>query len=417
MNWLQFLREHQHHSEQSDLLRERQLASIRRQYAALSAKIEWHLGGNHLLENILALSICAAFLGRAKDLKRWLRLLRQASVDQYSPSGEHFERSIMYHCILLFRWLDFYSWLPTMEPLGEGNWEDFQHLLQQQLIWLQAMVTPTGQYPHFNDSTDGIAPSVMTLLAYANSLGIVSSEQTIDSKHFMTPSRVEDDERGEKSVLSNGKRSGEVNEPGYYRFRNDKADLWIDAAPIGPDHIPGHAHADNLTFVLHLNGHPLVVDTGISTYEKNARRQWERSTAAHNTVTVEGGDSSEIWGGFRVGSRARTQVLRADENTLVASHNGYGLAHRRRFELKDQCLFLQDDIGARNGVARLHFHEQHTLSLADGKLLGQGFHIRWSGGEATLKKYERGQGFNSCVPASVLKISFTKNLAVWVEWE
>ncbi len=55
-----------------------------------------------------------------------------------------------------------------------------------------------------------------------------------------------------------------------------------------PSYQPGHAHADTFNFVLNIHNEPLIVDTGISTYEANETRLKERGTAAHNTVTVSG---------------------------------------------------------------------------------------------------------------------------------
>lgn len=37
---------------------------------------------------------------------------------------------------------------------------------------------------------------------------------------------------------------------------------------IGPDYIPGHAHADTFNYELRIDGVPFIVDTGISTYNK-----------------------------------------------------------------------------------------------------------------------------------------------------
>ena len=58
-----------------------------------------------------------------------------------------------------------------------------------------------------------------------------------------------------------------------------------------------------------------VVDPGVSTYV-GPRRQWERSTAAHNTVCLNGHDHSEVWGSFRAGALARSA------SPTVSTHGG-----------------------------------------------------------------------------------------------
>ena len=72
-----------------------------------------------------------------------------------------------------------------------------------------------------------------------------------------------------------------------------------------PRELPAHAHADSLGCVAYVDGAPLLVDTGTSGYAPGPARDRERSTAAHNTVELDGTDSTEVWGAFRAGRRAR----------------------------------------------------------------------------------------------------------------
>ena len=78
-----------------------------------------------------------------------------------------------------------------------------------------------------------------------------------------------------------------------------------DVADIGPDYIPGHGHADVLSFELSLFGKRVIVNSGISTYELSEDRYKQRSTELHSTITIDNKNSSEVWGGFRVANRAK----------------------------------------------------------------------------------------------------------------
>ena len=85
--------------------------------------------------------------------------------------------------------------------------------------------------------------------------------------------------------------------------------LLADIGPPCPPSLPGHAHADTFGCLVHVDGVPLLVDTGTSTYEPGPVRRYERSTAAHSTLQVDGADSTEVWGVFRAARRARVRGL------------------------------------------------------------------------------------------------------------
>src|SRR5690606_31529788 len=94
-------------------------------------------------------------------------------------------------------------------------------------------------------------------------------------------------------------REIELSASGYRKLVRENMELVADIHGISPSYQPGHAHADHLSFVLQVGGNPFIVDMGISTYEIGERRAYERSTKAHNTVTLDDQNTSEVWSGFR----------------------------------------------------------------------------------------------------------------------
>jgi uncharacterized heparinase superfamily protein len=160
------------------------------------------------------------------------------------------------------------------------------------------------------------------------------------------------------------------------RLRTD-AELICDVAPVGPDYLPGHAHADTLSFELSIDGKRVLVNTGTSTYEAGPERFRERSTMAHNTVEVDGADSSEVWSAFRVARRARpfnvTVTDRGEELQLDAQHDGYrrlkgNVMHRRTWRLRDTALSIEDTLTGSFSNARVLLH-LHPLVDADSLAL------------------------------------------------
>jgi uncharacterized heparinase superfamily protein len=122
-------------------------------------------------------------------------------------------------------------------------------------------------------------------------------------------------------------------------------------------------------------GQRVFVDTGLSTYEDLKYRAYERSTAAHNTVVIDGQNSSDVWGLFKLGRRARivdvSYAAQDDSTTLSASHNGYSrrgaaLLHRREWSLRPDRLILLDaleGVGERHVAVYFHLHPSLSAEL------------------------------------------------------
>lgn len=325
------------------------LDSLACQTRWLRRRLEYHLLGNHLFANAKALVFAGLFF-EGDEATEWLakgrQLLEREIPEQILPDGGHFERSPMYHLIVLEDVLDLINVSRAYGQEIPGVWLD---AAGRMLAWSWAMRHPDGEVPFFNDASIGIAPAPTVLDAYARRLGLCAA----------VPSQ-------ELTVLGDA---------GYVRMNRGRARVFVDAAPVGPDYLPGHAHADSLSFELSLDGRRLCVNSGTSTYEAGELRQWQRSTAAHNTVQVDGADSSEVWAGFRVAHRARARLEQvgrdATELLVRASHNGYRRLpgrplHRRTWCLKEGMLTVEDEIiGLREHTVEslLHFHPDWQLVL------------------------------------------------------
>ena len=273
----------------------------------LRRHIEWHLLGNHLFVNAKALVFAGLFFEgdeAAEWLAQGLKILGREVPEQVLPDGGHFELSPMYHAIILEDLLDLVNAANARpEQVPEAMVLQWCEVAGRMLRWLKGLIHPDGQIAFFNDSALGIAPDYATLAAYARRLGIESASIRPNEKctHFA--------------------------DSGYVRLQQGNAVALLDVARIGPDYLPGHAHADTLSFELSLFGQRVVVNSGTSQYGHGAERLCQRGTAAHNTVDVNGCDSSEVWGGFRVARRARPFGLAVEEGdhalTVTCSHDGY----------------------------------------------------------------------------------------------
>jgi uncharacterized heparinase superfamily protein len=336
------------------------LESLYQQAAYLSRTVETHVYGNHLLENARALVLAGGCLQGQGEADQWieqgLSIYRDELEEQVLADGFHFERSPMYHALVLEGILDVLNVLPD----GHAASVNLRNVAQRMAGALKGATHPDGQIALFNDATREIAPPPARLLQYARA---VLGEETDAQTTFP--------------------------EAGYYVL--DAEDLWmmIDGGPAGPDYLMAHAHADIFSYELSLFGERFVVDSGVYEYAAGPMRRYVRGTAAHNTAQVDGLDQIECWDAFRVARRdaPRDVTWRETEAGAVfeGTYDGYqsrvgdDLSHRRRVEIDthERCMHVQDEIVGRGRhcvESRIHLHpdvhvqeDGQAVSLARGE--------------------------------------------------
>lgn len=306
--------------------------SLAAQAQLLSRTVEWHVLGNHVLANGKAL-VFAGLCFEGADARRWLRrglaILDREVAEQILPDGGHFERSPMYHALILEDVLDVACVLGLLgDAASKERIPRLRALAARMLDSLDAMTHPDGEIAFFNDAAMGIAPRPAALREYAARLGVTPAPTAESPVRWLEAS-------------------------GYVRADVGEAALLADVGEVGPSYQPGHAHADTLSFELSLRGARLFVNSGTSTYEADALRAAQRSTRAHNTVCVDDEDSSEVWSAFRVGARARPFGTKIEAQPgavrIACSHDGYrrggaGPIHRRAWNLRSEDLHVVDTI-------------------------------------------------------------------------
>ena len=195
--------------------------------------------------------------------------------------------------------------------------------------WLKNITFNNGEIPCVNDAAVGIAPKSESLIKYAENLSIYSKNLSFSDS-------------------------------GYRMIKKNNYELFIDIGPVGADYQPGHAHADTFNFLLNVKDEPIFVDTGTSTYEIGTTREKERATDSHNTVSVNKKNSSEVWGGFRVGNRAKIVELNESNNQLLACHDGYkglGVIHCRNWRWSEKKIVILDKVKCKRKVtSKAYFH-------------------------------------------------------------
>jgi uncharacterized heparinase superfamily protein len=359
------------------------LASLAIQVRWLSRRLEHHLLGNHLWANAKALVFAGACF-EGVEAEAWrclgLKLIARELHEQILADGGHFERSPMYHAILTEDLLDL---LQLADRTGTGAIvprDEWEHAALRMLDWAGVMAHPDSGVSFFNDSALDVAPTLPALRDYAATIGLAMP-----------------------AVPEPGIRL--LAESGYARMEIGPAVVLGDVAPVGPDYLPGHAHADSLSFELSVHGRRVLVNGGTSTYQADAERLRQRGTAAHNTVVVDGQNSSEVWSAFRVARRARVHDVTCkqidDAMELSAWHDGYRrlpgrVDHHRTWRLRAGGLEIVDTLTGRFDQAVAHY------------LFAPGTRLQWQveGGEAVLEPATWHPRFGQSVDTTRLTVRF-----------
>lgn len=380
-------------------LSEKATHSLAVQTRYLRKRLEYHLLGNHLFANGKALVFAGLFF-EGREAEEWLRKGRQILdheiAEQILKDGGHFERSPMYHSIILEDLLDLKN---ILRGYGQDLPPAWLAAIRRMRGWLQVMCHQDGEIVLFNDAAFGIACTPAEIDAYAIRLGL--AQAAASCAHIV-----------------------HLAESGYLRLDKGGATVFLDVAPIGPDYLPGHGHADTLSFELSLFGHRVIVDSGTSCYGSNAERLRQRSTAAHNTVAIDGENSSEVWGGFRVARRANPVGLIVEEQgdtvRVRCGHNGFTRLpgkpiHYREWLLKNKEVSITDRIEGpfAKATGRFHFHPDLFVSKDVSGRNGQvtlpgGKKLSWKvmGGLCRIIDTTWHPEFGLSIPNTCLEIEF-----------
>lgn len=326
--------------------------SIALQAKALSKQLEYHILGNHLFANAKALVFVGCFLDGKEGtdyLRLGLKLLDREIPEQFLEDGGHFELSPMYHCILLWDLLDLINLaIISKEQLLLNRLDAWKVIAGKALVWLDVMTHPDREISFFNDATIGIAASPIELKNYAALLGL--------------------------TTLENNNQFVLLKDSGYTRIQNSDYSLWFDHGEVGPSYLPGHAHADTLSFELSVGFDRFFVNSGTSLYGLSEERHRQRGTAAHNTVIINETDSSEVWGGFRVARRAHVSDYRSeltgDTAIIFAKHDGYSRLkgvgfHARKITASQNSIYIKDTVTGRytSAYSVVHVHPDIKVNV------------------------------------------------------
>ena len=349
----------------------------------------------HVIGEAAALFVAGETFADLPSARAWkqrgLELLA-AEILRQDVEGVHAELSCGYHCYAV----DFYL---QATAVGRANStvfpERFQRRLEAEIAFIANLTRADGTLPALGDDDGGraLALASQDYRSFADALSTgavlferpdwrwVAGELREETVWLLGPAAVDAWKRIEanRPLRRHDYRPG----AGYFAQRSGwgprQAHLVFDCGGLGFLG-GGHGHADALSIALHGPEGDILVDPGTFVYNlAPAWRDWFRSTAAHNTVVVDGRSQSEPAGTFRWGPRAGvspgTGFSAPFIEHLEGEHDGYaGLPgaprHRRRILQVggEYWLVLDDLLGAGEHDLELLYHfppERHPLRLQE----------------------------------------------------
>jgi uncharacterized heparinase superfamily protein len=322
--------------------RERLATRIARNVRFLAAHVEYDIGGNHLIENGCALVVGGVATDDEAAARQGVAVLREELPGQLLEGGLHFERSPMYHTILLYRVA---AALDLLRRSGRPVPSALRSCVDRMYGWLARCAPEAADFPLLNDAVYHEGPSRTTCL------------RTVEAV-FDEPGPVE------RAPLRSS----------YYSLRAGEVMALVDGGRPCPPQLPAHAHNDVASVVAWVGGEPLFVDTGVYNYEAGPRRRYARGVAAHNTVQVGDLDQAVTTGKYMMGPRLDPTAKATDDGTGERVAVTYDAPrprpkyrHERVVSLDGQRLRVDDRVASDLGTAtsRLHLHPELSVEAWD----------------------------------------------------
>lgn len=351
------------------------LTSLYRQLHYLTFFLEYHLLANHLWANAKALVFGGLFFNIERWTKKGRRLLERELKEQILPDGGHYERSPMYHSIILTDVLDLINLFQHHRDStgidAQKRLPSLNAIAAKMLNWLRLMTHPDGQISLFGDSALGIAAPPERIEQYARRVGVAVAGAGGELAAGTVGSQ--------QSVHGNLVAAAQS---GYFVFRSKDFYFAMDAGELGVPYQPGHAHCDLFSFECSFKGVRFIVDSGVGNYLPTGLRHQARGIYGHNTVVVNGLDQAELWSAFRMGRRVAAPRLRFDAGAglLTAEYDNRlqkarGYSHKREVQWTDgshSSIRISDTVRGKNIrsiESLIHSHPDCKITIQPQRIL------------------------------------------------
>lgn len=246
----------------------------------------------------------------------WAELERESSVQTYPDGGSREQASGYFLYVLEILSLAAFVARSVGRPTGT-----VATMLESMLSWHEAIADAEGELPPVGDDAED-RPLRLPYFARRHGALVAARAKAVTSN---------DSPLAARKAPGGTSASKALGESGYVVFRTTVDDLPVrvvfDVGELGFGSLAAHGHADALSVLLDVHRCPLLRDSGTGSYAVEAGREEFRSTAAHNTVEVDGTNQAEQRGPHMWGRRYTTRLeavsLGSPLEYARATHDGY----------------------------------------------------------------------------------------------
>lgn len=362
----------------------------------------YYNNANHYDSNIAALLFFGFIFQKIPAGKRWLSHAKQEFFfevrQQVLPSGVIYEKSTNYGRLVAEMFTFSYCMLKNH---GEYVPQDIEYRIEKQFDFILHYIKPNGHAPIIGDQDDArwlpFTPlgntnhkhllSLAALLFNRPDFKQYSNGYSADA-FFLIPHKTSFDFE-QIDNITHSRSSAPFKDGGFFIMRSDKVYLFINNSGMGKYidlsySLGSHTHSDLLSFELAFGQRTFLVDPGTYVYTSNpSERNHFRSTAMHNTLTVDNQDQMVIRDKnlFAYNSHINPQLIywQSDENKDIfeGQHDGYDrltdpVTHKRRIHLDKKIneITIIDYLsgsGIHNADLYFHFDTNIAIDIIDNK--------------------------------------------------
>lgn len=342
---------------------------------------------NHLISEYAGLYIASSFW-KFRESEKWIQYSidgLENEIEQQHSSGINKEEAAEYiQFITDFFLLSFVVGEKTNRPFSE----QYKQLLHKIFSYIYNFLDCKGNFPKYGDEDDGkcfildFEEKFNNFKSLLTSGAIIFNDPAFKAKsngfdiknHFLFGDAGKLIYESISRIINN-ESSKFYRDEGHFIFRKKENDneiyLHFDAAPLGFLSIAAHGHADALSFILNIDGHPVFIDSGTYTY--HTEFEWRRyfiGTLAHNTIRINEENQAVNGGATLWIKHYETSIIDLDlsgeTDRVKATHNGYlkeDVQHIREIvfdRLKNEFQIIDTIVVGKNRKIQIeipfHFH-------------------------------------------------------------